>query len=126
MDYSKVKEEIEDLFKWMRNASGEGETNTLECLVANDDVYEVVGEFHLTNDEIIRVKNNCIATVRMGKYCGSTIIDINNDTVTINCAGLTGNQLLAFIPFSSICWIKSYGNGVDWNSVMNNETNKSE
>lgn len=113
-----IVEELNERYEWMKDPiSIVVDTNiTLDDLIENsDDVYEVIVDIHLTNGDVVTLKNECLRSFEMKRYMGAEIeLDSGPGNIMVNIYTYDSVYHSISIPISSICWIDSHSEDIDW------------
>lgn len=113
-----IAEELNERYEWMKDPiSIVVDTNiTLDDLIENsDDVYEVIVDIHLTNGDVVTLKNECLRSFEMKRYMGAEIeLDSGPGNIMVNIYTYDSVYHSISIPISSICWIDSHSGDIDW------------
>ena len=113
-----IVEKLNDLCGWMKDPiSIVVDANiTLDDLIENsDDVYEVVVDIHLINGDVVTLKNECLRSFEKKRYMGAEIeLDYEPGNIMVNIYIYGSVYHSIGIPISSICWIDSHSEDIDW------------
>lgn len=113
-----IVEELNERYEWMKDPiSIVVDTNiTLDDLIENsDDVYEVIVDIHLINGDVVTLKNECLRSFEMKRYMGAEIeLDSGPGNIIVNIYTYDSVYHSISIPISSICWIDSHSEDIDW------------
>lgn len=113
-----IAKELNDRYEWMKDPiSIVADTNiTLDGLIENsDDVYEVIVDIHLINGDIVTIKNECLRSFEWKRYIGAEIeLDSGPGNIMVNIYTYVPVYHHISIPISSICWIDSHSEEIDW------------
>ena len=113
-----IVKELNDRYEWMKDSiSIVTDTNiTLDDLIENsDDVYEVIVDIHLINGDVVTLKNECLRSFEKKRYMGAEIeLDSGTGNVMANIYTYVPVYHSISIPISSICWIDSHSEEIDW------------
>lgn len=113
-----IAKELNDRYEWMRDPiSVVVDTNiTLDDLIENsDDVYEVIVDIHLINGDVVTLKNECLRSFERKRYMGAEMeLDSGPGNVMANINTYDSSYHSISIPISSICWIDSHSEDIDW------------
>lgn len=124
-----IVKELNDRYEWMKDTiSIVADTNiTLDDLIENsDDVYEVIVDIHLINGDVVTIKNECLRSFEMKSYMGAEIeLDSGPGNVMANICTYNSVYHSISIPVSSICWIDSHSEEIDWKEYKE-KINKTE
>lgn len=125
-----IAEELNDKYEWMKDPiSIIADTNiTLDDLIENigDDAYEIIVDIHLINGDVVTLKNECLRSFEMKSYMGAVIeLDSGPGNVMVNINTYNSGYHSISIPISSICWIDSHSEEIDWKQYKE-KINKTE
>lgn len=125
-----IVEELNDRYGWMRDPiSIVVDTNiTLDDLIGEngDDAYEVIVDIHLINGDVVTLKNECLRSFETKRYMGAEIeLDSGPGNVMANISTYDSVYHSISIPISSICWIDSHSEDIDWEKYKE-KINKTE
>ena len=113
-----IVKELKDRYEWMKDPiSIVADTNiTLDDLIENsEDVYDVIVDIHLINGDIVTLKNECLRSFEWKRYMGAEIeLDSGPGNVIVNIYTYDSVYHSISIPISSICWIDSHSEAIDW------------
>ena len=114
-----IVEELNDKYEWMKDPiSIIADTNiTLDDLIENigDDAYEVIVDIHLINGDVVTLKNECLRSFERKRYMGAEIeLDYGPGNIIVNIYTYVPVYHHISIPTSSICWIDSHSEEIDW------------
>lgn len=125
-----IAEELNGRYGWMRDPiSIVVDTNiTLDDLIEEngDDAYEVIVDIHLINGDVVTLKNECLRSFERKRYMGAEIeLDFGPGNVMANISTYDSVYHSISIPISSICWIDSHSEDIDWEKYKE-KINKTE
>lgn len=114
-----IVKELNDRYEWMKDPiSIVADTNiTLDDLIENigDDAYEIIVDIHLINGDVVTIKNECLRSFERKRYMGAEIeLDSGPGNVMANICTYNSVYHSISIPISSICWIDSHSENIDW------------
>ena len=113
-----IAKELNDRYEWMKDSiSIVADTNiTLDDLIENsEDVYEVIVDIHLINGDIVTLRNECLRSFEWKRYMGAEIeLDSESGNIMVNIYTYVTVYHSISIPVSSICWIDSHSEEIDW------------
>ena len=114
-----IAKELNDKYEWMKDPiSIVADTNiTLDDLIENsgDDAYEIIVDIHLINGDVVTLKNECLRSFERKRYMGAEIeLDSEPGNVMANINTYDSVYHSISIPISSICWIDSHSEEIDW------------
>lgn len=125
-----IVEELNDRREWMKDPiSIVADTNiTLDDLIekSGDDAYEIIVDIHLINGDVVTIKNECLRSFERKRYMGAEIeLDSGHGDVIVNIYTYCNVYHSISIPISSICWIDSHSEEIDWKQYKE-KINKTE
>ena len=114
-----IVKELNDKYEWMKDPiSIVADTNiTLDDLIENigDDAYEIIVDIHLINGNVVTIKNECLRSFESKRYMGAEIeLDSESGNIMVNIYTYGSVYHSISIPVSSICWIDSHSEDIDW------------
>ena len=113
-----IVKELNDKYEWMKDTISivAGTNITLDDLIENsDDVYEVIVDIHLINGDVVTLKNECLRSFERKRYMGAEIeLDSESGNIMVNIYTYGSVYHSIGIPISSICWIDSHSENIDW------------
>ena len=114
-----IVKELNDRYEWMKDTiSIVADTNiTLDDLIENigEDAYEIIVDIHLINGDIVTLKNECLRSFERKRYMGAEIeLDSESGNIMVNIYTYDSVYHSISIPISSICWIDSHSEEIDW------------
>ena len=72
-------------------------------------------DIHLTNGDVVTLKNECLRSFEMKRYMGAEIeLDSGPGNIMVNIYTYDSVYHSISIPISSICWIDSHSEDIDW------------
>ena len=113
---AQIAEEFTDFFEWMLEACTKIEDVTLDELIeCSDDVYEVIVDIHLINGDVLTIRNECVRSFEAKQYIGATLeSDFSDGNIIAEISALNHRYHSIRIPLTSICWIDSHTENIDW------------
>ena len=113
-----IVKELNDKYEWMKDPISivVDDNITLDDLIENsEDVYEIIVDIHLINGDIVTIKNECLRSFEMKSYMGAGIeLDSGPGNIIANIYTYVPVYHSISIPISSICWIDSHSEEIDW------------
>lgn len=114
---AQIEKELTILLDWMCKSCPSNSDVTLDELIeCSDDIYyEVIADIHLINGDVLTIRNECVRSFEAKEYMGATLesdSDDGNIVAVIHAFNPTSH--LISIPLTSICWIDSYTEDIDW------------
>ena len=113
---AQIAKELTDLLDWMRESCISNADVTLDELIeCSDDIYEVIADIHLINGDVLNIRNECVRSFEWKRYMGATSeSDFSDGNIIAEIDTLTPEYHSIRIPLTSICWIDSYTEDIDW------------
>ena len=114
-----IAKELNDSYEWMKDPISivADDNITLDDLIENsgDDAYEIIVDIHLINGDVVTLKNECLRSFEKKRYMGAEIeLDSGPGNVMANICTYDSVYHSISIPISSICWIDSHSEDIDW------------
>ena len=113
-----IAKELNDSCGWMKDPISivADDNITLDDLIENSyDVYEVIVDIHLINGDVVTLKNECLRSFERKRYMGAEIeLDSVPGNIIVNIYTYDSVYHSISIPISSICWIDSHSEEIDW------------
>ena len=114
-----IVKELNDKYEWMKDTISivAGTNITLDDLIENigDDAYEIIVDIHLINGDVVTIKNECLRSFERKRYMGAEIeLDSGPGNIMVNIYTYVPVYRSISIPISSICWIDSHSEEIDW------------
>ena len=105
-----------DCLDWMHESCTANTDVTLDELIeCSDDIYEVIVDIHLINGDVFTIRNECVRSFKAKKYMGATSeSDFSDGNIIAEIETLTPEYHSIRIPLTSICWIDSHTEDIDW------------
>lgn len=113
---AQIAKELTDCLDWMHESCTANADSTLDELIeCSDDIYEVIADIHLINGDVLTIRNECVRSFEAKKYMGAELQSDSGDgnIVAVIHTFNTTSHLIS-IPLTSICWIDSYTEDIDW------------
>ena len=113
---AQIAKELTDLLDWMRESCISNADVTLDELIeCSDDIYEVIADIHLINGDVLNIRNECIKSFESKQYSGARLeSDFSDGNIIAEIDTLTPEYHSIRIPLTSICWIDSHTEDIDW------------
>ena len=116
---AQIEKELTILLDWMCKSCPSNADVTLDELIeCSDDIYyEVIADIHLINGDVLTIRNECLRSFEAKEYMGAELESDSGDgniIAVIHVFNPTSH--LISIPLTSICWIDSYAEDIDWKS----------
>lgn len=101
---------------WMQESCTANADVTLDELIeCSDDIYEVIVDIHLINGDVLTIRNECVRSFEAKKYMGATSeSDFSDGNIIAEIETLTPEYHSIRIPLTSICWIDSHTENINW------------
>lgn len=112
-----IAKDLTEYIDWMKDSLPKEFTDAaLDDLIEDSgDVYEVIVDIHLINGDIVTLRNECLISFDRKRYVGASVeLDLNNGNVIANISVYTPNYQSIRIPLTSICWIDSHTENINW------------
>ena len=108
-----IAKELTDCLDWMHESCTANADSTLDELIeCSDDTYEVIVDIHLINGDVLTIRNECIKSFKSKQYSGARLESDFSDGNIIAEIFLSNHVIK--IPLTSICWIDSHTEDIDW------------
>ena len=109
---AQIAKELNDFFEMMEKSCTSNADVTLDELIeCSDDVYEVIVDIHLINGDVLTIRNECVRSFEEKEYMGATLdYDFSDGKI----AEISSSGHLFGIPLTSICWIDTHTEDIDW------------
>ena len=113
---AQIAKELTDLLDWMRESCISNADVTLDELIeCSDDTYEVIVDIHLINGDVLTIRNECVRSFEAKEYMGATLeSDSGDGNIIVEIQTFNHISHFISIPLTSICWIDSYTEDIDW------------
>ena len=110
---AQIAKELTDFFELMHRAGINNKDVTLDELIeCIYDAYEVIVDIHLINGDVLTIRNECIKSFESKQYSGARLESDFSDGNIIAEIFLSNHVIK--IPLTSICWIDSHTEDIDW------------
>ena len=110
---AQIAKELTDCLDWMHESCTANADSTLDELIeCSDDTYEVIVDIHLINGDVLTIRNECITSFESKQYSGARLESDFSDGNIIAEIFLSNHVIK--IPLTSICWIDSHTEDIDW------------
>ena len=110
---AQIAKELTDCLDWMYESCTANADATLDELIeCSDDVHEVIVDIHLINGDVLTIRNECVRSFEAKKYMGAMLESDFSDGNIIAEIFLSNHVIK--IPLTSICWIDSHTEDIDW------------
>ena len=113
---AQIAKELTDCFEWMHRAGINNKDVTLDELIeCIYDAYEVIVDIHLINGDVLTIRNECVRSFEAKKYMGAmTESDFSDGNIIAEIYIYIPEYHSIRIPLTSICWIDSHTENIDW------------
>lgn len=113
---AQIAKELTDCLDWMQESCTANADVTLDELIeCSDDIYEVIVDIHLINGDVLTIRNECVRSFDAKKYMGATSeSDFSDGNIIAEIGTLTPEYHSIRIPLTSICWIDSHTENINW------------
>lgn len=113
---AQIAKELTDCLEWMQESCTANADVTLDELIeCSDDIYEVIVDIHLINGDVLTIRNECVRSFDAKKYMGATSeSDFSDGNIIAEIETLTPEYHSIRIPLTSICWIDSHTENINW------------
>ena len=113
---AQIAKELTDCFEWMHRAGINNKDVTLDELIeCIYDAYEVIVDIHLINGDVLTIRNECIRSFEAKEYMGAmSESDFSDGNIIAEIYTYIPEYHSIIIPLTSICWIDSHTEDIDW------------
>ena len=113
---AQIAKELTDCLDWMHESCTANADSTLDELIeCSDDTYEVIVDIHLINGDVLTIRNECLRSFEAKEYMGAELeSDSGDGNIIAVIRVFNPTSHLISIPLTSICWIDSYTEDIDW------------
>ena len=113
---AQIAKELTDCLDWMYESCTANADATLDELIeCSDDVYEVIVDIHLINGDVLTIRNECVRSFEAKKYMGAMLeSDFSDGNIIAEIYTYIPEYHSIRIPLTSICWIDSHKENIDW------------
>ena len=113
---AQIAKELTDLLDWMRESCISNADVTLDELIeCSDDIYEVIADIHLINGDVLNIRNECVRSFEAKEYMGAmSESDFSDGNIIAEIYTYIPEYHSIRIPLTSICWIDSHTENIDW------------
>ena len=113
---AQIAKELTDCFEWMHRAGINNKDVTLDELIeCIYDAYEVIVDIHLINGDVLTIRNECVRSFEAKKYMGAmSESDFSDGNIIAEIYTYIPEYHSIRIPLTSICWIDSHTEDIDW------------
>lgn len=110
-----IAKELKEVFEWMQDSSGVNADTLDELIEGSGDIYEVVVDIHLINGDVVTLRNECVDGFERKCYIGANLdCDLSDDNIIAAIYKYSPKYHSIRIPLTSICWIDSHAENIDW------------
>ena len=113
---AQIEKELTILLDWMSESCPSNADVTLDELIeCSDDIYEVIVDIHLINGDVLTIRNECVRSFEAKEYMGATLeSDSGDGNIIVEIETFNPEYHSIRIPLTSICWIDSHKENIDW------------
>ena len=99
----------------MQDSSAVNADTLDELIEESGDIYEVVVDIHLMNGDVVTFDNDCIGGFEKKQYTGAYLdCDFSDGNIIAAIYEHSPKYHSIRIPLTSICWIDSHTEDIDW------------
>lgn len=111
-----LAEEITEVMESLKIDSPYKSDITLDDLIKRPVSYcEIFVDIHLINGDVVTLRNDCIGGFEHKRYTGATLdSDFSDGEIMLKVSTYGDDVHVMAIPLTSICWIDSRHELVDW------------
>ena len=113
---AQMAKELKNAFGRMQDSSAVN-ADTLDELIedSSDTYYEVILDIHLMNGDVVTFDNDCIGGFEKKQYTGAYLdCDFSDGNIIAAIYEHSPKYHSIRIPLTSICWIDSHTENIDW------------
>ena len=113
---AQMAKELKNAFGRMQDSSAVN-ADTLDELIedSSDTYYEVILDIHLMNGDVVTFDNDCIGGFENKHYTGAYLdCDFSDGNIIAAIYEYSYEDHSIRIPLTSICWIDSHIEDIDW------------
>ena len=112
---AQMAKELKEVFEWMQNSSAVNADTLDEIIEESGDFYEVVVDIHLNNGDVVSLNNDCVGGLEKKQYTGAYLdCDFSDGNIIAEIYMYSPKDHSIRIPLTSICWIDSHIEDIDW------------
>ena len=114
---AQIAKELTEYMDWMTDSLSTEVTDAAldELIEDSGDVSEVIVDIHLINGDVVTLRNECLISFDKKRYMGTNVVlDLNNGNIIADISVCIPYYRSIKIPLTSICWIDSYVENVNW------------
>ena len=112
---AQMVKELKEVFGWMQNSSAVNADTLAELIEDSGDIYEVILDIHLMNGDVVTFDNDCIGGFEKKQYTGAYLdCDFSDGNIIAAIYEHSPKYHSIRIPLTSICWIDSHTEDIDW------------
>ena len=112
---AQMAKELKEVFGWMQDSSAVNADTLDELIEDSGDIYEVILDIHLTNGDVVTFDNDCIGGFEKKQYTGAYLdCDFSDGNIIAEIYVHSPKYHSIRIPLTSICWIDSHTEDIDW------------
>lgn len=112
---AQMAKELKEVFGWMQDSSAVNADTLDELIEDSGDIYEVILDIHLKNGDVVSLNNDCIGGFEKKQYTGAYLdCDFSDGNIIAAIYEYSPKYHSIRIPLTSICWIDSHTENIDW------------
>ena len=112
---AQMAKELEEFFEWMQDSSAVNADTLDELIEDSGDIYEVILDIHLMNGDVVTLRNECVDGFEKKVYTGAYLdCDFSDGNIIAEIYMHSPKFHSIRIPLTSICWIDSHTENIDW------------
>ena len=112
---AQMAKELKEVFGWMQDSSAVNADTLDELIEDSGDIYEVILDIHLMNGDVVTFDNDCIGGFEKKQYTGAYLdCDFSDGNIIAEIYEHSPKYHSIRIPLTSICWIDSHTEDIDW------------
>ena len=112
---AQIAKELKEVFGWMQDSSAVNADTLDEIIEDSGDIYEVILDLHLMNGDVVTFDNDCIGGFEKKQYTGAYLdCDFSDGNIIAEIYVHSPKYHSIRIPLTSICWIDSHTEDIDW------------
>ena len=112
---AQIAKELKEVFGWMQDSSAVNADTLDELIEDSGDIYEVILDIHLMNGDVVTFDNDCIGGFEKKQYTGAYLdCDFSDGNIIATIYEYSPKYHSIRIPLTSICWIDSHTEDIDW------------
>ena len=112
---AQIAKELKEVFGWMQDSSAVNADTLDELIEDSGDIYEVILDIHLNNGDVVSLNNDCVGGLEKKQYTGAYLdCDFSDGNIIAAIYEHSPKYHSIRIPLTSICWIDSHTEDIDW------------